>query len=116
MKTYLSNVVPTVWLIGVGAADQVSPRTGLEEDPDVVLAVLLRLALQQAQLGVGLRRVPKQIGVPPFGQIVDGQVVDFVPASQQYGRVVLMQDNEVVGGIVGTNEAVNTLQLLIAIL
>ena len=42
VRNYRVDVFAAERLVGVGAAEQQLARTGFEEDPDVVLALLLR--------------------------------------------------------------------------
>lgn len=54
------RVITTHRLEGVGGAHEQIVRSGLHQDANVILAVFLRRALDDAHLHVGLRRVPGQ--------------------------------------------------------
>ena len=77
------------------------------QDTNVIVTILFRLSLHQAELSVSLPGVPLNPLLEVLRQVLEADVVDHIAGSDQEGNSVLSQQLEVVRVSLVTEECLH---------
>ena len=101
------EIAATSRIEGISSTDQESVVVLFGQNTNIILTILLRLSLHQAQLRVSLPGVPLDPLLQVLRQVLEADVVDNVPGSDQKGTPVLSQQLEVVRMSLVTEECLH---------
>ena len=80
-RPIVPTVVSTERIVGIGPTHQELLSVNHCQDSDVIVTVLSRLPLHQAEVPVPLLRLPADPLLQVLRQVSEGEVVDHVPGS-----------------------------------
>ena len=103
------SVVSTARIVSIGPTHQELLRVHHRKHSDVIITVLARLSLHQAEFLVSRARLPADPLLQVLGEVSEREVVDNVPGSYQQGGAVLSEKFEVVRVRDISNEGENIL-------
>ena len=86
---FIPEITATSRIVGISSTDQETGVVLFGQDTNVIVTILLRLSLHQAQLGVSLPGVPLDPLLDVLPQVLQADVVDDVAGSDQEGTPVL---------------------------
>ena len=89
-------VAATSWVVGISAADQQGVVRLVGKNSDIVIAVVLRFAFDQAEFCVTMARIPCDPLLLIISMTVYADIVDHVPGPNQEGAPVLPQQLKVI--------------------
>ena len=90
------TVVSTERIVGIRPTHQEFVSVGHCQHSDIIITVLARLPLHQAQVPVPVLGLPADPLLQVLRQVSESEIVDNVPGSYQEGGTVLSQQFEVV--------------------
>ena len=93
---FVHLVVSAPWIVRVCSTNKQLIRVHFSQNPDVVVAVLLGLALHQTQLSVSGAGAPLYALLRVLAQVAEADVEYNVPGANQQGAPILIQQFEMV--------------------
>ena len=85
------TVVSTERIVGIGPTHQELLSVNHCQHSDVIITVLARLPLHQAEVPVPVLGLPADPLLQVLREVGEGEIVDNVPGSDQEGRTVLSE-------------------------
>ena len=104
---FIPEISATSRIEGISSTDQETGVVLFGQDTNVIVTILLRLSLHQTELSVSLPGVPLNPLLDVLRQVLQADVVDDIPGSDQEGTPVLSQQLEVVRVSLVTEECLH---------
>ena len=86
---FIPEITATSRIEGISSTDQETVVVLFGQNTNIIVTILLRLSLHQAQLSVSLPGVPLDPLLDVLGQVLEADVVDNIPGSDEEGISVL---------------------------
>ena len=104
---FIPEITATSRIVGISSTDQETVVVLFGQNTNVIVTILLRLSLHQAELSVSLPGVPLNPLLDVLLQVLQADVVDDIPGSDQEGTPVLSEQLEVVRVSLVTQECLH---------
>ena len=104
---FIPEITATSRIEGISSTDQETVVVLFGQNTNVIVTILLRLSLHQTELSVSLPGVPLNPLLDVLRQVLQADVVDDIPGSDQEGTPVLSEQLEVVRVSLVTQECLH---------
>ena len=104
---FIPEISATSRIEGISSTDQETVVVLFGQNTNVIVTILLRLSLHQTELSVSLPGVPLNPLLDVLRQVLQADVVDDIPGSDQEGTPVLSEQLEVVRVSLVTQECLH---------